>query len=434
MVAAQVDGRRSSGVLETAALFRLPNYRLFWLGSVFYYTGVWMDQVVRTALAYDITGSALDLSIVAGSQSLALGLLSALGGTLADRVPKLDLMKRAQAVIVLDMAVTFVLLATHHMALPSLIALSAVFGSAIGISLPGRLSFVSEIVDAGQFVRAYGFYYVAFNLLNVVGPALGGVALSHGGATAGYGFMSVSQFVSFLLLLRIRPERRMVSAGTTTFRSDLRSMFALARSQRIAVLMVMQAMSMSFVTSTTQLLPVFVARVYHSTIGSGVGALRASFGLGGLLGALAIAQAGRTNRKTRLLLMTGAIQGVLLMAFASVGNLELGIAVIVVLGVFQAVYLTLTSTLFATSVGDAMRGRVMSLYLLSTVAQPIIIVPLGSLSDHAGVQITVFLCGAAFLSLSTAIAAAFPTFRGTSEVTAAVPTPVAAEPSETIAT
>jgi MFS family permease len=409
--------RRTGGMLETAALFRSRSYRLFWIGSVFYYTGIWMDQVVRTALAYDLTGSALDLSIVAASQTLALGLFSVVGGTLADRVPKLGLMKRAQAVIVLDMALTFVLLSSGHIALWSLIILTMVFGAAIGISLPARLSFVSEVVEPGQFVRAYGFYYVAFNLLNVIGPAIGGVILAHGGSTPGFGFMTATQFVSFVMLLQIRSSRARSAGPTTSFVSDLKSMFGLVRNQRIALLMAMQAMSMAFVMSTTALLPVFAVRVYHSAVGSGVGVLRTAFGLGGLVGALVIAQAGRTRRKTRLLLATGAVQGVLLVCLAGVNRLAAGVTVLVALGLFQAVYLTLTSTLFATSVDEAMRGRVMSLYLLSTIAQPLVIIPLGGLSDQVGVQPTIFICGLLFLSLSVTLAVAFPRFRKASEAT-----------------
>jgi MFS family permease len=222
---------------------------------------------------------------------------------------------------------------------------------------------------------------------------------------------------------------------TSGFLADIKSMFALmSGSQRIALLMVMQGMSVSFVMSTTQLLPVFASHVYHANVGSSVGALRASFGLGGLVGALVITQTGRIRRKARLLLATGAVQGLLLIAFAAADHIGTGLAVIVVLGIFQAVYLTLTSTLFATSVDDAMRGRVMSLYVLATVVQPLIVVPLGSLSDAVGVQLTILLCGALFFVLSVTIAVAFPRFRTTKEVMSAARADAAVAPTQAAVT
>ena len=49
----------------------------------------------------------------------------------------------------------------------SVVVLALVNGAAVGLSLPGRLSYVSEVAREEQFVRACGLYYVAQNAMRI---------------------------------------------------------------------------------------------------------------------------------------------------------------------------------------------------------------------------------------------------------------------------
>ena len=83
----------------------------------------------------------------------------------------------------------------------------------------------------------------------------------------------------------------------------------------------------------------------------------------------------------------------------------------VVVGVFQAAYTTLTSTLFQLNAPPEMRGRAMSLYMLSHASQPIGVLPIGFFGDLVGVQATVTVSASLLISYMLAVLFLFPGFR-----------------------
>jgi hypothetical protein len=80
-------------------------------------------------------------------------------------------------------------------------------------------------------------------------------------------------------------------------------------------------------------------------------------------------------------------------------------------GVAQACYTTLNSTLFQLNSPADMRGRAMSLYLLGHAIQPVGVLPVGFFADLAGVQATVSVTGALLIAYMVGVAFLFPAFR-----------------------
>src|SRR5690242_15747661 len=74
------------------------NYRLYWSGQSISLIGTWMQQVAQSWLILQLTGSPIDLGLVAALQTLPVLFVSAFGGLLADRVRKRDLMVGTQTV------------------------------------------------------------------------------------------------------------------------------------------------------------------------------------------------------------------------------------------------------------------------------------------------------------------------------------------------
>ena len=147
-------------------------------------------------------------------------------------------------------------------------------------------------------------------------------------------------------------------------------MFAFAfRSPTILILLGAALGVTFFATSTTPLLPIFAEEVFQAPRGVGLAMLQGSQGLGGLLGSMAIAALGGMQRKPLLLLICGTLQSAALIFFANAPWLSVGVLMMVVVGVFQAAYTTLTSTLFQLNAPprDA-RPRDESLYAESRIA------------------------------------------------------------------
>src|SRR5688572_13106767 len=97
---------------DALGAFSDKNYRWYWIASFAYYTGLHMSMLSNAQLAYDLTGQAFLLGIAALSQGLPSTIMSLLGGTLADRMPKKRMLLMAQISLAACGIITFTLLAT----------------------------------------------------------------------------------------------------------------------------------------------------------------------------------------------------------------------------------------------------------------------------------------------------------------------------------
>ena len=70
---------------HTFISLRLRDYRLLCLGQLSTSMGQWMDQVTRSWLMYQITGSALQLGLATALRGLPLLFFGILAGAVADR-------------------------------------------------------------------------------------------------------------------------------------------------------------------------------------------------------------------------------------------------------------------------------------------------------------------------------------------------------------
>jgi predicted MFS family arabinose efflux permease len=317
----------------------------------------------------------------------------------------------AQILLASNKAVLFLLVISGQIEFWHLAVTGLINGCAVGFSLPGRLSFVAEVVPEEKFTQAYGLYYVALNTMRIGGPAVGGIVIAVSGAEGAYAIITVAQTLALVFLFFVHGRQAAPPKATTPFWKDMGSIFTLAiSSPTILILMGAHLGITFFVSSSTALLPVFAKEVYGLGA-SGLGQFQAAIGIGGLLGALIIASLGNLERKALLLLLAGTVQGLVLMLFASMSVFYLGLIVLVSVGFAQAVYTTINSTLFQQSPPPDMRGRAMSLYMLGNALQPLGVLPVSSAADSFGVQSTVAVAASLLIVYMALVAVAFPRFR-----------------------
>jgi MFS family permease len=73
--------------LRTFAALRHREFRLLWSGQASTAMAMWMDQVVRGWLLYELTNSPIQLGLVQGVQAIPMLVLSPIAGSVADRYP-----------------------------------------------------------------------------------------------------------------------------------------------------------------------------------------------------------------------------------------------------------------------------------------------------------------------------------------------------------
>jgi MFS family permease len=92
----------------------IRNFRIFWLGiNTLFFAGQ-LQMPAQAWLAYELTHSALELTLVAAMQSVPMVVLSPFSGVIIDRVQKRDIILITQIFTVAIAAAIAVLIATGH--------------------------------------------------------------------------------------------------------------------------------------------------------------------------------------------------------------------------------------------------------------------------------------------------------------------------------
>src|SRR3972149_2387803 len=122
--------------------FRHYNYRLFWFGQLISLTGTWMQTVGQAWLVLKLTGSALALGTVTTLQFLPVLLFALVGGVVADKVRRRNLIIVTQTVALVQSLVLATLTASGQIELWHLYVLAGTLGLITAFDTPARQSFV----------------------------------------------------------------------------------------------------------------------------------------------------------------------------------------------------------------------------------------------------------------------------------------------------
>ncbi|HEX5396450.1 MAG TPA: MFS transporter, partial [Candidatus Limnocylindria bacterium] len=195
--------RRSSGSTNLAAPggggFRRGftalahrNYRLYLSGQIVSLVGTWMHSVSQPWLVLLLGGSPIQLGIVLALQFTPPMLLAPLGGVLADRVDKRQVIIGAQIGAMLQSLMLFALTAAGVVEIWHVYVLALLLGMVSAVEMPVRQAFAAELVPREDLVNAIALNSATFNAARVIGPAIAGVTLALWGPAVNFGINGVS--------------------------------------------------------------------------------------------------------------------------------------------------------------------------------------------------------------------------------------------------
>jgi MFS family permease len=144
------------------------------------------DRLVPVALAFavlDLTGSATALGAVLAAQTIPLVAFVLFGGVWADRLSRRRVMLASDLVRAVSQGSSAALLLTGRAHVWELVALQAVYGTAVAFFGPAALALLPETVETSQLQQANSLIALSGNVAAVIGPAVAGVivAASHPG-------------------------------------------------------------------------------------------------------------------------------------------------------------------------------------------------------------------------------------------------------------
>ena len=176
---------------------RHRNFQLFFSGQLISLIGTWMQTVAQSWLVYRLTGSGLKLGAVGFASQIPVFLFAPLGGIVADRSNRKHVVIGTQ---VASMVLAFVLAAltlTHTVQVWHIFVLAALLGVVNAFDIPGRQSFLVDMVGKEDLMNAIALNSSMFNGARVIGPAVAGVLV----AKLGEGWCFFANAVSYIAVI-----------------------------------------------------------------------------------------------------------------------------------------------------------------------------------------------------------------------------------------
>jgi MFS family permease len=376
--------------------------------------GTWSQRVAQDWLVLELTNKdAAMLGLVTAIQFLPAMLLSLYGGLLADRFSKRKLLILTNTGAALTSVILGLLVIAGSVQLWHVFVLALALGVFTAIDSPIRVSFTSELVGKDDLANAVSLNSANFNVGRLVGPALSGYLIFFYGTgpsflinTATYVFM-----VTTLLFLR---DKDLHITAKPARDNKLAEAFKYVRSRPDLMLVMLTV----FFTTTFGLnFQIFIALMATKEFGMQAdqfGALGSILAIGSLSGALIAARLEK-KRTTKNILFGATLFGVLLMLSAYLPNPLLFAIMLPLMGATALLTLISANTYVQSNTTNALRGRVMGIYLMIFMGGTPLGAPLiGFVAAAVGIRLTIVLCG---LVLVVAALIIRTRFRGLQPVT-----------------
>jgi MFS family permease len=388
------------------------DFRLLWASGGMTNGCRWMEVAVLGWLILELTNSPWQVAVVGVCRSapmLAFGLFS---GLIADRMNRWSIMLLAQTSSALVTSVLLSLLLLQRIQPWQVFLGTFILGCGTILDLPSRRSLIYDLVGPQHLVTAMSLETVNNTVGKFLGPLIGGVAIALSGFQGGYLLLLLAYLSTIVLIIRVkaaitRPPMRAQPVWQSLV-SGVR--YVVHHRLVLAVLsttMIMNALAFSYV----QLLPV-VARDYLQVGPGWMGLLASADGLGTLIGVLLIAALGNVQPPGRIFLLGSCLELVSLLAFALSPWYGLSCALLLLVGVGNAGFSTMQTTLILLAVTPSMRGRALGIMGLCIGATPLGLLELGALAAIVQAPAAIGLNASAALIFLLPIIALTPLLSG----------------------
>jgi MFS family permease len=368
---------------------RHRNYQLWFMGQGVSLIGTWMQSMAQQVLVYRLTGSAVSLGVVNFMTVLPLLPFSFLGGSMADRLPKRNILLITQSFMLLQ-AVTLALLTwTGTIRVWHVYLMAFLLGLFKAVDMPPRHSFIVEMVEGkDDLTSAIGLNSTIQNTAKTLGPAIAGLVVAAMGEATAFFINSLTflAVIASLLLMRGLPKTQPAQQQNTRMLPHMLEGVRFVFSQQILLILMSLVAVTSFLARPYQtLLPVFADKMLKGRaepvvgfICSGprplltcqtpealpLGMLLSAVGIGAVIGAILVASLPERARRGRMLTLGNLGLPLLLLAFVNSQLFVISLGLMVLVGMGQVFLNALANTLLQVTAPDQLRGRVMSQYSL----------------------------------------------------------------------
>lgn len=393
-----------------------------WIGSLGSSFAMNMQIIARGWLVYELTSSPVDLGWVTMSFMVPTVLFSLYGGVLADRLKKKHVIVWAQALNCAATICMAIIIFSGTVTFWDFLWFGFFNGTVLALSMPARQAFVPELIPERLVFSAMGLNTTSWNLARIVGPAFAGflIAIIAGGdKTSSFGVgvvyivIATLYFISAVTMLFIDQQGKVKQDSKANAFADMKEGLSYVKSHPpVFGLIVLSIIPFLFGMPLNTLLPAFNEEI----MGGGpddLGFLVSAMGAGAIVGSLMMATMGDLRKKGMWLIITCVAWGAATAAFGMSATYWLVISMGILVGWVSSWNMSLNRGMLQLQVEDRMRGRIMSIDMMSHGLMPIGVFPIAYIAENYDVGTALVVSGSMFMVLTLLSVLFIPSVRVT---------------------
>ena len=387
-------------------LVRLPatrhrDFRALWGGGACSSISLWTLLLGNAWIVYKISDSSFWVG-VSTFASMSPYLLAPLGGMVADRLERRFLVRATRVATFAVTVGLFLLAFANVLEVWMVVAMAFAQGVVRAVEIPADQSLLANVVPPQDLANAVALTSMSQQGSRAVGPLLAGPLLATVGVQGAYAVSAIFALLAFMSVRRVQTSSRggIVSLGDVT--ENLRiGLTYIRNTPAVLAIFALVFAHCSLTMSFDAMLPGFAETELHSPSG-GFTLMTLGVGVGALIGTFVLAMTTGAGRGP-LLLATAFASGLSPLVMALAMSLAPAAAGAVLMGSSQAMFIALSAILLQEVVPDAVRGRVMSLYLMSAGGiMAVMNLGFGTLADRTGAPVLFLIPGLAFVAITGA--------------------------------
>jgi len=342
-------------------VFRHRDFRFFLGTRVLGFLAIEMMITTVGWQVWRITESQLNLGLVGLAQFAPFAALFLISGLVADRVPRMRIIRTCIAVQTVCAIGLFWFTLSGGNDFTLIILLLILFGTSRAFQNPAQQAVLPNLVPKEDLSNAIAWSATGFQTARVVGPTISGLLIAFGSRlhqdeTWVYGIVAVVFVVASWLAWNVRTPAQIISRDPVTLTNLLAGLrFIISRK------VILGAISLDLFAvlfgGALALLPVYATDILNVEA-EGFGVLRSAFTVGALLGALYLTQRPIKHRAGIKLLLAVGIFGTGVIVFGLSEIFWLSLAALVVMGMADSVSVFVRQNMVQIITPDDMRGRV----------------------------------------------------------------------------
>lgn len=378
---------------------RHRDFRLLWIGLLLSTVGDQMQLVAIMWHVYVLTDSPLYVGLIGLARFIPIVTLSLVAGAAADLVDRKRILLISQGA---QMGLAALLTLATAGGLESvwlILVVTLLVGVASSFDSPARQAMIVNLVPPSELSNAITLHSLLRQTANIVGPAVGGLAIASVGLAATYGLNAASFVAVIVAVMLMKPLAVRASEGMRSWSAVLGGL-QFARSEPLILSILLLNFLVTVFGKIQGLLPVF-ARDILLVGPEGLGLLHAASAAGAVVGASLLGTLGGSPRPVLWMLLGFAARGLCVIGLGLSPVFALSLLFLFGNGVADVVSEVYHNTVVMLRTPDHLRGRLAALHVLFAQGGPQLgILQLGALASVVGAVPAAMLGGVGVVLIS----------------------------------